>query len=67
MALYKEQIEHMERLFHQDSDKPWQNPSYSRKWHKNQMNRYMRRCNKKITLEDVGMKTKRKPLKGWEY
>ena len=67
MSLYKEQIEHFERIFHEDSDKPWQNPSYSRKWVKKQMNKYMRLQNKKIGEDDSGGKKGRKPLCGWEW
>lgn len=35
------------------------------KWMKNQMNRFMRR--KPIEDDEVGCKSNRKPIKGWEY
>lgn len=35
------------------------------KWMKNQMNRFMRR--KPIEEDEVGCKTNRKPIKGWEF
>ena len=67
MSSYKEQIEHMEILFSKDSDTPWKDYSRSRKWAKKQMNRYMRRLNKKIQPDDGGRKTGRKPNDGWEW
>lgn len=35
------------------------------KWMKNQMNRFMRR--KPIEDDEVGGKSNRKPIKGWEF
>ena len=35
------------------------------KWMKNQMNRFMRR--KPIEEDEVGGKSNRKPVKGWEF
>lgn len=56
MATSKEQIEH-----------PWIDKHKSRRWLKKQMNRFIRRKGKKITDDEVGCKTNRKPTKGWEY
>ena len=67
MATTREKIEHFEHQWVKDSDTPWQNWSYSRKWLKKQMNRYIRRQNKKIEEDDITFKQGRKPLKGWEY
>ena len=67
MATTREKIEHLEHRWVKDSDTPWQNWSYSRKWLKKQMNRYIRRQNKKIEEDDITVKQGRKPLKGWEY
>lgn len=59
----------MERLWsgENNEDKPWKNYSRSRKWMKKQMNRYMRRINKKVAEDDKGRKTNRKPFSGWEW
>ena len=66
MATSREQIEHFEYWWVKKSDTPWKNWSHSRKWLKNQMNRYLRRKNKKIKLDDVGGK-QRIPYSGYEY
>jgi hypothetical protein len=65
MSVVKEKIEHLEHEWAKNSDTPWQNWSKSRKWRKNQMNRYIRR--QKIDEDAVGGKTGRKPTNGWEY
>ena len=56
MSTSKEQIEH-----------PWIDKHKSRRWLKQQMNRFIRRRGKKISDDEVGYKTNRKPTKGWEY
>jgi hypothetical protein len=56
MGTNREQIEHLEHELSKDSDKPWKKYSYSRKWLKRQMNRFMRR-----------MKLDKRQFKGWEY
>lgn len=66
MATSRDQIEHLEHWWI-PADRPWKNFSKSRRWLKRQMNRYMRRLNKKISLDDAGYKQNRKPVKGWEY
>ena len=65
MSVVKEKIEHFEHEWTKNSDTPWQNHSRSRKWRKNQMNRYIRR--QKIDEDDIGGKKGRKPTSGWEY
>lgn len=56
MSTSKEQIE-----------RPWIDHHKSRRWLKQQMNRFIRRRGKKISDDEVGYKTNRKPTKGWEY
>lgn len=64
MATARLQIEHLEQNFNH----PWKIRSKSRKWLKKQMNKYIRRNNKNIEdEEDIGVKTAKKPYKGWEY
>ncbi len=63
MSLIREKIEHLEHWW--GKNKPWKNFSYSRKYLKNQMNRYLRR--KPIEEDEVGGKRGRKPYRGWEY
>lgn len=74
MATTREQIEHLEHTWEEDLKKEknkedgwWRKFSKSRKYLKKQVNRYMRRQNKKIQEDDVAMKSGRKPLSGWEY
>ena len=67
MATRRDKIEHFEHKWAKDSDTPWANWSYSRKWLKRQMNRFIRRWSKKIDEDEWGFKKGRKPLKGWEY
>lgn len=67
MATTREKIERFEIKWGKDSDTPWRCFSYSRKWLKKQMNRFIRRQGKKIEPDDIGCKRGRKPLKGWEY
>ena len=72
MATTREQIEHLEHFFEEKekSEKNegwWRKLSKSRKYLKKQVNRYMRRQNKKIQEDDVAVKSGRKPLSGWEY
>lgn len=67
MALCREKIERFEIKWSKDSDTPWKNPSYSRKWLKRQMNKYLRLKGKEIADDDVGFKKGRKPQCGSEY
>ena len=67
MALCREKIEHLEIKWARESDKPWQKPSYSRKWLKRQMNKYIRLKGKHIDDDDIGFKQGRKPQCCWEY
>lgn len=67
MALCREKIEHIEIKLARESDKPWQKPSYSRKWLKRQMNKYIRIKCKHIEYDEIGFKQGRKPQRGWEY
>ena len=72
MATTREQIEHFEHEWAKTLEKNkesgwWKNFSKTRKYLKTQMNRYIRRQNKKIETEDIGGKFGRKPFKGWEY
>ena len=67
MALCREKIEHLEIKWARESDKPWQKPSYSRKWLKRQMNKYIRLKGKYIEDCDIGFKQGRKPQRGLEY
>ena len=72
MALIREQIEHLEHYFEEKdkrekNDGWWRQLSKSRKYLKKQMNRYIRRQNKKIDDDDIGRKSGRKPFCGWEY
>ena len=67
MALCREKIERLEIKWVKKSDKPWRKPSYSRKWLKRQMNKYIRLKGKKISEDEVGFKQGRKPHHGWEY
>ena len=66
MATNREKIEHLEHYW-KNADKPWKNFSRSRRWLKKQMNRYIRRDNKRIEDDDIGAKQGKKPYKGWEY
>lgn len=66
MATVREKIEHLEIKWAKEIA-PWKNGSYSRKWLKRQMNRFMRRSNKYINEDEQGFKRGRKPYKGWEY
>ena len=66
MALSREQIEHLEH-FWVGKDKPWKNFSYSRKWLKKQLNKFIRIKSKRIDDDDIGGKVGKKPLKGYEY
>ena len=65
MATSRQKIEHLEHFW--ENDKPWKNLSYSRRWLKKQMNKFIRRNNKKIDEDDVGGKQGKKPCRGWEY
>lgn len=70
MALCREQIEHMEHGWSKDSETPWQNWSYSRKWLKKQMNKFIRLKGKQALQnnDDIsGGKQGRKPCSGWEW
>jgi len=64
MSTKREQIEHLEHGWQADT---WKKFSYSRRWLKQQMNRFLRRQGKKIEDDDIGRKTGRKPFLGWEY
>ena len=66
MATVREQIEHLEHEW-KDEEKPWKSFSKSRKYLKTQMNKFIRRSNKKIDEDDIGGKTNKKPYKGWEF
>lgn len=66
MATVRDQIEHLEHEW-VDEEKPWKTYSRSRSWLKKQMNRFMRRKNKEIQDDDIGYKSNKKPVKGWEY
>ena len=66
MATTREKIERLEIKWGKELA-DWKNFSYSRKWLKQQMNRYIRRQGKRISEDDRGCKQGRKPLKGWEY
>lgn len=66
MATSREQIEHFEH-FWKNEEKPWKRFSYSRKWLKRQMNRFIRRNNKNIEDDETGRKQGTKPYKGYEY
>lgn len=74
MAVTREQIEHLEHQWQEQRKKEkdtergwWKSLSRSRKYLKKQMNRYIRRQNKKIEEDDVSVKSGRKPCCGWEY
>lgn len=74
MGATREQIEHLEHQWEEDlmkeknkEDGWWRKLSRSRKYLKKQMNRYIRRQNKKIEEDDVSIKSGRKPCSGWEY
>lgn len=66
MATTRDQIEHLEHNW-VDDEKPWKKFSKSRKYLKSQMNKYIRRQNKKIAEDDMGGKMNKKPYRGWEY
>ena len=66
MATTREKIERFEIKWGKEIA-PWKHFSYSRKWRKKQMNRFIRRKSKNISEDDIGYKQGRKPLKGWEY
>ena len=63
MATTREQIERLEG----NPEKPWKRFHKSRKWLKEQMNRFLRRKGKVIDEDDVGFKKGQKPLHGYEY
>ena len=67
MATTREQIEHLEHYWEGIGRKPWKKLSYSRKWLKKQMSRFMRRRNKKIEDDDISIKQNKRPYLGWEY
>lgn len=67
MACCREKIERLELLWRDRSDTLWKDPSYSRKWRKRQMNKFIRRQGKQIADDDCGGKRGRKPYKGWEW
>ena len=67
MALTREKIERFEIKWAKESDTPWKRPSFSRKWLKRQMNKFIRLQGKRIQPDDIGCKRGRKPLSGWEY
>ena len=74
MATTREQIEHLEHKWEEDLKKDkgkengwWRKLSRSRKYLKKQVNRYIRRQNKKIEPDDIGGKIGKKPFSGWEY
>lgn len=67
MALKREQIEHLEHYWEKDNPKKWQKFSYSRRWLKKQMNKFIRLQGKQIDEESFGGKIGRKPSKGWEW
>lgn len=54
MALCREQIDHLEHKFRSMNDKPYKSFSHSRKWLKNQINRFIRREGKVIADDDKG-------------
>lgn len=66
MATCRDQIEHLERKWSKNLE-TWKrkNLSHSRKWLKKQMNKFIRK--KPIEEDEVGLKTNKKPTKGWEY
>lgn len=66
MALSREQIEHFEHWW-ENEEKPWKKCSYSRKWLKKQINKFIRIKNKHIEEDDIGYKQGRKPFAGYEY
>lgn len=67
MATCRDQIEHLEHWW-KDEEKPWKDYSHSRRWLKKQMNRFIRRQNKKIKNGDISyVESRRKPYLGWEY
>lgn len=57
MSLCKEQIEHLERYLG--------GKSYSRKWRKNQFNRFMRRKYKKNNIDNE--EKPKEGYSGWEW
>lgn len=67
MSLNREQIEHLEHFWAKDTSKPWKNYSYSRKWLKRQMNKFIRLQTKKINEDSLGGKIGQKPMSGWKY
>ena len=67
MALTREQIEHLEHYWEQDSETPWKKLSRSRRYLKKQTNKYIRLKGKRIEDDEIGGKVGRKPLCGWEY
>ena len=50
-----------------NNPKPWQQDSKGNSWLKKQMNKYFRRLNKNIEEDEKGIKTNRKPTRGYEY
>lgn len=64
MAVNLDKIVHLEHAWEEGT---WKKFSFSRKWRKRQMNRYIRRNNKDIDEDETGYKTSRKPYKGWEW
>lgn len=74
MALRRGQIERLEHQWEEDLKKEknkengwWRNLSRSRRYLKKQMNRYIRRQNKKVDEDDASIKSGRKPYSGSEY
>ena len=67
MALCREKIERLEIKWSKNSDTPWKKLSYSRKWLKRQMNKYLRLKGKEIADDDIGCKQERKPQRGYVY
>ena len=63
MATTREQIERIGG----NPSKPWQKYHKSRKWLKEQMNRFLRRNGKKIDDDESNFKKGGKPFKGYEY
>lgn len=61
MSTYREQLEHVPGTL-VNADRPkW------RKWVKKQMNRFIRRQNKKIEDDDIGSKGTKRQFLGWEW
>lgn len=68
MGTCREQIEHLEHCWEKENkETPWKKFSYSRKWLKKQMNRFIRRTNKKIEDDEVSVKGTKRKYFGWEW